>query len=216
VVGGGEATIRVLIVDDHRLFADAIRVTVTEMGMSVLGVYSSAEAGLAAAREHRPDMVLLDLGLPDRSGLELGKDILEELPDTKVVALTALEDDRSVQDALRAGFHGYLTKQTEAERFKHALTSVADGQIVSPPRQANRRRERSEDELLADQLTSREVEVLQLLSEGATSGRIAEQLLVSPNTVRTHVHGILSKLQVHSRLEAAAFAVRCGLVKPRT
>ncbi len=130
--------------------------------------------------------------------------------------MTALEDDRSVQDALRAGFHGYLTKQTEAERFKHALTSVADGQIVSPPRSAHRRRERTEDELLADQLTSREVEVLQLLSEGATSGKIAEQLRVSPNTVRTHVHGILSKLQVHSRLEAAAFAVRCGLVRPRT
>ena len=115
--GGGEAPIRVLIVDDHRLFADAIRVTVTEMGMSVLGIYATAASGLAGAREHRPDMVLLDLGLPDRSGLELGRDILEELPETKVVAVTALEDEKSVQDAFKAGFHGYLTKQTEAERF---------------------------------------------------------------------------------------------------
>jgi DNA-binding NarL/FixJ family response regulator len=191
-------------------------VTVTEMGMSVLGVYTTADGGLAGAREHRPDMVLLDLGLPDRSGLELGKDILEELPETKVVAVTALEDEGSVQDAFKAGFHGYLTKQTEAERFKHVLRSVEDGQSVFPQRQIVRSRERSGAELLADQLTAREVEVLQLLAEGATSAQIAEQLDVSPNTVRTHVQGILSKLQVHSRLEAAAFAVRHGLVKPRT
>jgi DNA-binding NarL/FixJ family response regulator len=210
----GEAIIRVVIVDDHRLFADAIRVTLTEMGMSVVDIYATAEGGLAGTRENRPDMVLLDLGLPDRSGLELGRDILEELPETKVVAVTALEDEGSVQDAFKAGFHGYLTKQTEAERFKHVLRSIEDGQSVFPQRQIGRKR--SGAELLADQLTTREVEVLQLLAEGATSGQMAEQLDVSPNTVRTHVQGILSKLQVHSRLEAAAFAVRHGLVKLRT
>ena len=212
----GEGTIRVLIVDDHRLFADAIRVTVTDMGMSVLGVYATAEEGLAGALEHRPDMVLLDLGLPDRSGLELGKEIIEDLPDTKVVAVTALDDEKSVQDAFKAGFHGYLTKQTAADRFEAVLRSVEDGQTVFPQRQVLRNRERTGDELLAEQLTAREIEVLQLLAEGATSAQMAEQLDVSPNTVRTHVQGILSKLQVHSRLEAAAFAVRNGLVKPRT
>jgi NarL family two-component system response regulator LiaR len=191
-------------------------VTVTKMGMSVLGVYTTADSGLAGAREHRPDMVLLDLGLPDGSGLELGRDILEELPETKVVAVTALEDEGSVQDAFKAGFHGYLTKQTETERFEHVLRSIEDGQSVFPQRQIGRNRERSGAELLADQLTTREVEVLQLLAEGATSAQMAEKLDVSPNTVRTHVQGILSKLQVHSRLEAAAFAVRHGLVKPRT
>jgi DNA-binding NarL/FixJ family response regulator len=190
-------------------------VTLTEMGLSVLGVYTTADSGLAGAREHRPDMVLLDLGLPDRSGLELGREIREELPDTKVVAVTALEDDKSVQDALKAGFHGYLTKQTEAESFRNALRSIQDGQTVFPHKQVVRNRERSDDELMAEQLTGREVEVLQLLAEGASSGDIAEQLRVSPNTVRTHVQGILSKLQLHSRLEAAAFAVRHGLVKPR-
>jgi two-component system, NarL family, response regulator LiaR len=185
------------------------------MGMSVLGVYTTAESGLAGAREHRPDMVLLDLGLPDRSGLELGTDILEELPETKVVVVTALEDEKSVQDAHKAGFHGYLTKQTEAERFRHALRSVQDGQTVFPQRQVGRNRERTNDELMSEQLTTREVEVLQLLAEGASSGQIAEELRVSPNTVRTHVQGILSKLQLHSRLQAAAFAVRHGLAKPR-
>jgi NarL family two-component system response regulator LiaR len=184
------------------------------MGMSVLGVYTTADEGLAGALEHRPDMVLLDLGLPDRSGLELGEEIMEELPDTKVVAVTALEDEKSVQDAFKAGFHGYLTKQTEAERFRNALRSIQDGQTVFPQRQVVRNRDRTNDELMSEQLTNREVEVLQLLAEGATSGQMAEQLSVSPNTVRTHVQGILAKLQVHSRLEAAAFAVRHGLVKP--
>ena len=130
--------------------------------------------------------------------------------------MTALEDEKSVQDAFKAGFHGYLTKQTEAERFTHALRSIEGGQTVFPQRQIGRNRERTGDELLAEQLTTREIEVLQLLAEGASSGHMAEQLDVSPNTVRTHVQGILSKLQVHSRLEAAAFAVRHGLVKPRT
>lgn len=204
--------------DDHRLFADAIRVTLTEMGMTVLGVYTTADSGLAGAREHRPDMVLLDLGLPDRSGLDLGRDILQELPETKVVALTALEDEKSVQDALRAGFHGYLTKQTEADLFRRALRSVQDGQAVFPHWLGTpvSRGERSGSQLMAEQLTTRECEVLQLLAEGASSGQIAEQLHVSPNTVRTHVQGILSKLQVHSRLEAAAFAVRHQLVKVRS
>jgi DNA-binding NarL/FixJ family response regulator len=184
--------------------------------MEVVGICASAASGMAAVREHRPDMVLLDLGLPDRSGLELGRDILEELPETKVVVVTALDDERSVHDAFKAGFHGYLTKQTEAKGFVQALRSVQGGQTVFPARKIGRARGRTGDELLAEQLTTREIEVLQLLSEGATSGHMAEELSVSPNTVRTHVQGILSKLQVHSRLEAAAFAVRLGLVKPRT
>ena len=102
--------------------------------MSVLGIYPTAEQGLAGAREHRPDMVLLDIGLPDRSGLELGREILEELPETKVVAVTALDDEKTVQEAFKAGFNGYLTKQTETERFAQALRSVEDGQTVFPKR----------------------------------------------------------------------------------
>ena len=215
-----EADIRVLIIDDHRLFAEAIRVTLTDMGMTVEGIVTNAEEGLAATLARRPDLVLLDIGLPDRSGLSLGRDILTELPGTRVVALTALEDERSVQAALRLGFNGYLTKQTETSHFKRAIASVLDGQVVFPDRLRRRTAqgngELSGTELMAKQLTTREIEVLQLLSEGASSGQIAERLHVSPNTVRTHVQGILSKLQVHSRLEAAAFAVRHALVRVPT
>jgi DNA-binding NarL/FixJ family response regulator len=189
------------------------------MGMTVVGIRTSADEGLAAATSLRPDLVLVDLGLPDRDGLVLGADILATLPATKIVALTALEDERAVQEALRLGFHGYLTKQTEAEQFKRALESIADGQVVFPHRLGRRNLKTGIErdmELMAAQLTMREREVLQLLAEGASSGQIAERLGVSPNTVRTHVQGILSKLQVHSRLEAAAFAVRHELVKGRS
>ena len=187
------------------------------MGMSVLGVYDHRRrVDWPAHASIGPTWCCWTSGSRTDRVSSSGRDILEELPETKVVAVTALEDEGSVQDAFKAGFHGYLTKQTEAERFGHALRSVEDGQSVFPQRQIGRNRERSGAELLADQLTTREVEVLQLLAEGATSAQIAEKLDVSPNTVRTHVQGILSKLQVHSRLEAAAFAVRHGLVKPRT
>jgi len=206
-----------LIVDDHLLFAEAIGQTMVGMGLTLVGIATSAEQALPIVRKQRPDLVLMDLGLPDQDGIALGRAILYEAPDTKVVVLTALEDEKMLRDALRSGFHGYLTKNTEPETFKRALESVADGQVVFQHRLgralASGVSPASGVELLARQLTSREVEVLQLLAEGASSTEIARRLAVSPNTVRTHVQGILTKLQVHSRLEAAAFAVRYGIVK---
>jgi DNA-binding NarL/FixJ family response regulator len=208
-----------LIVDDHLLFAEAIGQTLSSMGMTLVGIATSGEKALNVAREQRPDLVLVDVGLPDQDGIALGRAILEEAPDTKVVALTALEDDATMQDALRSGFHGYLTKNSEPEKFRRALESVSDGQVVFQHRVGRAgvfgENDSTEAELLARQLTPREIEVLQLLAEGAASPVIAERLAVSPNTVRTHVQGILTKLQVHSRLEAAAFAVRHDLVNVR-
>ena len=190
------------------------------MGMTLVAISTNAGDAMSAVREHRPDLVLMDVGLPGSNGIALGRAILEEAPDTKVVALTALEDENAVQDALRSGFHGYLTKNCEPDTFRRALESVSDGQVVFPHYLAKQvgsgDGEASDAELLARQLTPREIEVLQLLAEGAASRDIADRLAVSPNTVRTHVQGILTKLQVHSRLEAAAFAVRHALVTVRS
>jgi DNA-binding NarL/FixJ family response regulator len=219
-------------------------------------VATTGDEGVRVAREYAPDLVLVDVGLPDRSGIVVGKEILAELgqepppasgrsnggsngkaePDshepeggaegeepgvrhTHVVAVTALDDARLANEALQAGFHGYLMKDTNVSQLLSAIDAVLAGQVVLPSRIARSgsgiREQGSDVRLLGQQLTRRELEVLELLTEGANSREISGALGVAPNTVRTHVQSILFKLQVHSRLEAAAFAVRHDLVRPR-
>jgi two-component system nitrate/nitrite response regulator NarL len=162
-------------------------------------------------------MAVVDIGLPDQSGLVVGRTLLHEYPDMKVLALSALDDPAAVREALRAGFHGYVVKDTPVERFMNAVEAVLSGQVVVPPVLAPRvAGARSAEEetvtLLVSQLTPRERQVLQLLVEGASGQAIAHALGISPNTVRTHVQSVLTKLQVRSRLQAASFAIRHGVV----
>jgi two-component system nitrate/nitrite response regulator NarL len=206
---------RVMIVDDHTLFADAIAIQLEDVGMEVVGRATNGTDAIDEARRTEPDVVLMDLALPDQSGLSAGRAILEERPTTRLVVLTALEDRAVADEALRLGFRGYLTKDTPVARFVEAIGSVCEGEIVLPQRlRASARRPGGDADiaLLASLLTSREREVLALLVEGADGGAIAARLGISRNTVRTHVQSILTKLQVHSRLEAATFAVRHRLV----
>ena len=213
------AEVRALIVDDHTLFAEAVRATLEAKGIRVVGVALTGAAAVEAVAAHEPDVVLLDLGLPDRSGLAVGSAILSGWPHVKVLALTALDDPSVVKEALRLGFHGYVTKDIPAKNFVGAVVAIIDGQVVVPHRLASRavggRSPRdSSVALMADQLTYRELDVLRLLAEGVRGEEIATRLSISRNTVRTHVQNILTKLQVHSRLEAATFAVRHGIVDP--
>jgi len=208
--------VRILIVDDHVLFAEAIRPTLESLGMTVVAVATTGADGLEFARRLRPDLILVDIGLPDESGLVTGRRILGEFPEAKVIALTALDSPSAVREAMRVGFHGYLTKDTPVSRFASSLRTVLDGQVVLPRRLVSavgRRRDDDGSALLAAQLTAREREVLGLLAEGLGGTDIARRLGISTNTVRTHIQSILTKLQVHSRLEAAAFALRRGLVR---
>jgi len=203
---------RVLIVEDHRLFADVIRASLLDLGLEVPEPVSNGADALEAVAREQPDLVLLDIGLPDQSGLRVGRAVLEQRPGTKVVALTALDDARALREALRAGFHGYLTKDMSVPAFVRSIRSVLDGQIVVPRRIAATGRNEGEEDatLLWRQLTHRERQVLGLLIEGMSGKEVASALCISPHTVRTHVQSILMKLQVHSRLEAVAFAVRLG------
>jgi two-component system nitrate/nitrite response regulator NarL len=208
---------RVLIIDDHRLFADAVRSSLEARGQVVVGIAETGSAGLEMASSHKPDLALVDLGLPDESGVVVGAKIIQMSPETRVLAVTASTDPRSVTEVLTRGFHGYLTKSTPLAQFVSAIDAVANGQTVLPERlRQPGRAHGSEDwyaRLLAEQLSRREMEVLQLLGAGATSRSIAETLSVTRNTVRSHVQCILTKLQVHSRLEAVSFALRHGLIK---
>jgi two-component system nitrate/nitrite response regulator NarL len=206
--------VRIFLVDDHALFSEAIRLALEENGATVVGIAHSVEEGMSGVRALRPDLALIDIGLPDGSGLTLGQRILEEKGlDTLVVALSALADPRAVREALQAGFHGYIIKDTPIPRFIQAIDAVLAGEVVLPRALSARVAgmqsvEERAVSLLAGQLTSREREVLGLLVEGASGQSIARTLGISPNTVRTHVQNVLTKLQVNSRLEAATFAVR--------
>jgi DNA-binding NarL/FixJ family response regulator len=185
--------------------------------MTVVGIATTGAESRELVNDLRPDLILVDIGLPDESGLVAGRRILEEHPEAKVVALTALLSPATVREAVRLGFHGYITKDTPVSRFASSLRAVLDGQVVFPRRLASALGRPRDDgfDLLAAQLTARELEVLGLMAEGLSGTDIARKLGISTNTVRTHIQSILTKLQVHSRLEAVAFALRRGLVRLR-
>jgi two-component system, NarL family, nitrate/nitrite response regulator NarL len=160
----------------------------------------------------------VDLGLPDVDGIEVGRSILGELPGAKVLAVTASTDTRTMRRVMGAGFHGYVTKDISLAQFVAAINAAIEGQTVVPNRLPSTTAGSITDaqrhaQFVSEQLSPREREVLTLLVDGATSPQIAERLALSPNTVRTHIQSIMSKLQVHSRLEAATFAVKNGIVK---
>ena len=214
--GSPDTPICVLIVDDHLLFADVIRRTLEADGMEVVAAVATAADALKVFQDERPNLVLLDLALPDRSGLAVGQAIMEQSRGTVVVALTALDDPQLVKQAIRAGFRGYVSKNCGVSQLREAIAQAMGGGVVAVPshRVGSRSRgsKKEGEALLAGQLTQREREVLALLAQGTTSVDMARRLDISPNTLRTHVQSVLTKLQVHSRLEAATFAVRNELV----
>jgi two-component system, NarL family, nitrate/nitrite response regulator NarL len=205
---------RVLIVEDQALFAEAVRGALEYQGMTGVGMVSTGEEAMVAVETLHPKVVLMDLALPGQSGLAVGRAILERWPEVKIVALTALNDKSILEEALRVGFVGYLTKDVSIAQLANSIRAVADGNVLLPHKLWPRRSTTYEDDaaLLASQLSPREREVLALLVEGAGGETVSRKLGISRNTVRTHVQNILTKLQVHSRLEAATFAVRHRVV----
>lgn len=209
----------ILIVDDHRLFADVVASALEQMGARIVGPVGNAADAVVAVATERPDVVLLDLSLPDGGGIDAGRTIVEANPDTIVLALSASTDPRAVTEAMKAGFRGFVPKDAPLATVVEAIRTALGGRSVviptsrTKPVSGSTRGEVSAT-LLASGLTTREREVLELLVAGLGSRAIAEKLQISMNTVRTHVQSVLTKLQVHSRLEAAAFAVRHELVEP--
>ena len=212
---------RLLIVDCHVLFADLLRFSLETFGMTVLPVVTTGDDALDAVDHHLPSLVLLEIDLPTTSGLSVGKSILEHHPQAKVVALSDAGDPRTAREAIEMGFHGYLTKDMPVGQLMTALGAVLDGQVVIPralagPASGGKWPEDRHMHLIVDQLTAREREVLAMLVEGASSQEIARRLFVSLHTVRSHVQSVLTKLQVHSRLEAVAFAVQHEIIESLT
>jgi DNA-binding NarL/FixJ family response regulator len=209
---------RILIIDDHRLFGEALAHVLEASDVNVLEVVCNPAEAVEAVEAHEPEVVLIDLGMPGVSGLDVGRQILERYPEMALLAVTAMREPGTVRLALEIGFSGYLTKDLPVSRFVEAIRAAGDGNVVIPreysrPARPSNGGDGDHDGLLADQLTRREREILALLAAGASGAEISTHLHISRNTVRTHIQNVLCKLQVHTRLEAAAFAVRNGLVE---
>ena len=216
-------SLRVTIVDDHTLFREGLQSLLERHGLEVADSAGDGPAGIAAAARERPDVVLLDLRLPDMSGLETLRRLRAAKGSPPVVMLTTSDHERDLLEALRAGAAGYLLKDMEPDALVAALRSIVDGETVVAPAlapalvravQGRAAPERPEGPGQAgpfEALTPREREVLGLLAEGRSNRGIAEGLGISEGTVKAHVKAILRKLGVESRVAAAVLAVERGL-----
>jgi DNA-binding NarL/FixJ family response regulator len=221
--------LRVVIADDHRLFRDGLRGTLVDAGMEVVGEGCDGAEAVALTRELAPDVVVLDLKMPGVSGLEALRLLSGGASEVQAVVLTVSIEDADVLEALEAGACGYLLKDTRADRLAEGIRQAAEGHMVLSGEvaralmmrvraDANANAVRAQDAAdapaISDQpaLTPREEEVLRLIAEGADNVAIGLALSISPHTVKQYVTNIFEKLGVRSRVQAAVYAVRAGLV----
>jgi NarL family two-component system response regulator LiaR len=212
-----------VICDDHKILTDALAMVVErdpELRLVAPPVHT-AEQAVEICREHHPDVVLMDIVFKGGiDGIEATRRIKEISPATKVVIMTAHDDERLLVDAVEAGASGCLGKDEAADQVLAAAKAAAEGEVLIDPatltrllHQVAREREARRDALtLLESLTEREREILELLSQGMRNDGIAQKLYISPQTVQTHVRNVLAKLGVHSKLEAVAFAVKNGVI----
>lgn len=207
--------IRVIVADDHGVVRQGLRMYLgLDPELEVVAEARNGAEAVSLAREHRPDVVLMDLLMPVLDGLGAIRAIRAELPDVQVVALTSVLEDASVVEAVRAGAIGYLLKDTDAEELRRAIKAAATGQVQLAPEAAARLMREVQAPVGPAALTPRESDVLALLTRGLANKQIARQLSIGEKTVKTHVSNVLAKLGVSSRTQAALKAVELGLVPP--
>ncbi len=206
---------RLLVVDDHEVVRQGlVALLARRPGFQVVAEAGTAAESLEMARRFKPDLVVMDVRLPDGSGIEACREIRAELPDTRVVILTSYPDEEAVFSAIIAGASGYLLKQVRARDLVSALESVARGESLLDPAVTERVLDRmrriatsgATDELA--QLTAQEQKILLLVAEGKTNKEIAAEVFLSDKTVKNYVSSILSKLNLQRRAQAAAFVAR--------
>jgi DNA-binding NarL/FixJ family response regulator len=212
------APITVVVIDDHVLFRTGLRELLEQEEIRVVGEASSAEAGLEVIQAKAPDVAIVDLSLPRMSGHEAIRQMATAAPRTQVLVLTISIDQADVTQAVLAGACGYLLKDTSAGDIVTGVRAAASGESMVSPRMATtlldqlRQRERGEERPDIERLSAREKEVLRLVVDGKDNAAIAEELFISPYTVKNHISNILLKLSVDNRLQAAVRAVRDSLV----
>ena len=211
-------TIQVLLADDHKIVRDGLRVLIERChDMQVIAEAEDGRKALQLARKHKPDVVIMDISMPDLNGIDATRQILEEVPGAKVIALSMHSDKQFVDGMLRAGAVGYLLKDCASDELIQCIRIVLSGRICLSPGitgfLVNEYLHPTRDEVLAPrtELSVREREVLQLIAEGRSTKDIANSLHISIKTVETHRKNIMEKANLHSVAELTKYAIRHGL-----
>ena len=211
--------LRVMLVDDHDLFRTGLRNLLEEQGVHIVGEASEGATALNLVRELAPDVVVMDLNMPGMNGIEATQEIARLAPLTRVVVLTISDQDADVMDAILAGACGYLLKDSTIEDLMQGIRAASVGEALISPHIAAKVLQRirasgmqSDSAVPAPELSDRENEVLRLIANGKDNAQIAQDLHISPKTVKNHISNILMKLQIENRIQAAVYAVRRGLV----
>jgi two-component system response regulator NreC len=214
-------TIRLLLVDDHAVVRSGLRMLLaTEADVEIIGEAGTAAEALASAVDLKPDVILMDIGLPDKSGIEATSDIKAQLPKVAIVALTIHEDEEYFFKMLEAGASGYVPKRAAPEELLTAIRAAAHGEVYLYPTMAKLlvrdylvSEPVDKEQSAGKDLTDREQEVLTHLAEGESNEEIAKALVISPKTVARHRENIMRKLNLHSRAELVRYAIRKGIIK---
>ena len=214
-------TIRVLLVDDQRLMRDGLRILLElESDLKIVGEAEHGQAAIEGYRDHKPDVVLMDIRMPGMNGVEATRQIKSEWPDARILILTTFDDDEYVFEGLRAGALGYLLKDVSGSDLAHAIRTVAAGGALIEPSVARKvvaefarlTPTSSIIKNLADPLSAREIEILKVLARGYTNKEIAAHLHLAEGTVKNYVTSILSKIGARDRTQAALRAQELGLL----
>ena len=218
-----DQALRILIVDDHALFRRGLQMVLKqEPDIDVVGEAGDGHEAVDKAQELMPDVILMDVRMPRRSGIEATQQIKDLLPHVKILMLTISDEEADLYDAIKAGASGYLLKEISIDEVADAIRSVWAGQSRISPSMAAKlltefaamsKRAEERQQLPAPRLTDREMEVLKLVAQGLNNRDIAKELFISENTVKNHIRNILEKLHLHSRMEAVVYAVREKLLE---
>lgn len=215
--------IRIVMIEDHHILVDSLSLMLRyEPDMEFLGSASSLDKGRQLLKETEPDVLLLDVGLPDGSGLDLIPEVNKISPETNIIVLTSLTDEATLMRVVDSGISGFVSKDSQLSELLLTIRKAADGEIVMPTsllvgllmRMPRDKGAAYQDDKGWERLTVREQEVLELLASGKTGDEIAESLHIAPLTVRTHIRNLMAKMGVHSRLEAVTFGIKNGMINP--
>jgi DNA-binding NarL/FixJ family response regulator len=220
-----ETRIRVLIADDHGILSESLRLYLENAGLEVLGVAATGRQTIKMVQELQPDVLLLDIRMPDLDGLQALSSIKSLRPDTTVIMLTSVREQHSLARAIALGAAGYLLKDTHPRQIPNIIQAVLEGDAIvdqsllrsalTPEVEAEPAGARADltgdPETTSPDLTAQETRVLRLVAEGMDNDAIAEALVISPNTVKTHVTSVFRKLGVSNRTQAAVWAIRNGM-----